>query len=83
MGKAEFDADFNLLENLQKNLAKLLTEKLQKNGVVYFYYCEQKFSAYNLSWVNVFALFFQRIRTRHQILRLWYFMKNADISTFC
>jgi hypothetical protein len=41
--KAKFNADFvsNPLKKLQK------TKKRQKNGVLDFYYCVKKFSAYN------------------------------------
>ncbi len=41
----------------------------QKNGVFDFYYCMEKFSAYNFFWVN-FYCFFLRIETQHQILHL-------------
>jgi hypothetical protein len=39
----EFDANFESFEKVAKNLG----EKVTKNGVFYFYYSVQKFSAYN------------------------------------
>jgi hypothetical protein len=55
----------SLKKKLQETHAKMLsTKKLQKNGVIDFYYCVQKFSAYN--FFVIFLDFFQRIRTRHQ-----------------
>jgi hypothetical protein len=47
------------LEKLQKTHAKKVSSKnpWQKNGVFDFYYCIQKFSAYNFFWVNFFAFF--------------------------
>jgi hypothetical protein len=70
------------LEKLQKN-----SYKWQKNGVLHFNFCVQKFLPYNFSWVNL--LIFQWIRTRHQILRfiipIWIFERKmflAHINTF-
>jgi hypothetical protein len=53
------------LKKLQKTHAKMsTTKKLQKNGVIDFYYSVQKFSAYN--FFVIFLDFFQRIRNRHK-----------------
>jgi hypothetical protein len=53
------------LKKLQKTHAKMLsTKKLQKNGVIDFYYCVQKFSAYN--FFVIYLDLFQQIQTRHQ-----------------
>ncbi len=54
-----------LLKKFQKtHVKRLSTKKLQKNGVIDFYNCVQKFSAYN--FFVIFLDFFQRIRTQHQ-----------------
>jgi hypothetical protein len=52
---------------LKTDAKKVISEKVTEN--FYFYYCRQKFSAYNFFWV-IFLNFFQRIRTQHQMLRL-------------
>ncbi len=47
MGNAEFDADFDPLKKLQKTHAKKVREeKVTEKWGFCFYYCVQKFSAY-------------------------------------
>ncbi len=78
----------NPLKKVQKNLCeKSYQNKVTENGVFYFYYCVQKFSAYNFlfSWH-----FFQRIWTHCKILRYMILISKfwekktfvAYISTF-
>jgi hypothetical protein len=63
---------------LKKDAIKARNEKVMENGIFYFYYCMQKFSAYNFFGVN-FCAFCSADDTTIEFAP----KKCAHISTFC
>ncbi len=70
----------NLLKKLQKIHAKKLSTK-RNVKMVDFYYCVQKFSAYNFLWCNCFAFFAtdSKISITLYICRKIWFWKNLKV----
>jgi hypothetical protein len=48
----------------------------QKNGIFDFYYCLQKFSAYNLFWVNLLCFFYNGFELSIEFCILSNYCKN-------